>query len=331
MVQQALNNLGDKMKKKTKITIGALAVVGGIAAGFAIKQKIEKIVDEHLHRDGIAVIKRNLMSKKNREDFANNPEVILGRLFHENAPQINVSVKNSEGRNINALLYKQENEPSKYVILVHGYRASVKSVSYLAKRYFEAGYNVLVPYLRAHLGSDYDYCTMGWNERFDIIDWINYVNNSTQNAKIVLHGVSMGAATVMMTTGEVLPSCVVCAIEDCGYTSVYDAYTYKIPKMMKVPAFPAINIFRRAIKKRVGFDIKEASALEQVKKSHTPTLFIHGSDDSVVPVEMVHELYFSASCEKELLVCKGANHEMSALLYPDKYWNKVWNFIAKYE
>ena len=133
MVQQALNNLGDKMKKKTKITIGALAVVGGIAAGFAIKQKIEKIVDEHLHRDGIAVIKRNLMSKKNREDFANNPEVILGRLFHENAPQINVSVKNSEGRNINALLYKQENEPSKYVILVHGYRASVKSVSYLAK------------------------------------------------------------------------------------------------------------------------------------------------------------------------------------------------------
>ncbi len=319
------------MKRKTKFVLGAAAVVGGIAAGFAINKKIDALVDEHLHRDGIAVIKRNLMTKKNREDFANNPEVILGHLFYSTTPQINISIPNSEGRHINALLYKQENENSKYAIVVHGYRASVKSVSYLAKRYYEAGYNVLLPYLRAHLGSDYDYCTMGWHERFDIVDWINYIDRTAENAKIVLHGVSMGAATVMMTTGESLPSCVVCAIEDCGYTSVYDAYTYKIPKMMKIPAFPCIEIFRRAIKKRVGFDIKEASALEQVKKSCTPTLFIHGNDDTVVPVGMAHELYLNASCPKELMISKYANHEMSALLSPDKYWGKIWEFVAKYE
>lgn len=319
------------MKRKTKFVLGALTVVGGVVAGFAINKKIDALVDEHLHRDGIAVIKRKLMSKKNREDFANNPEVILGHLFYATAPQLNISIPNSEGRHINALLYKQENENSKYAIVVHGYRASVKSVSYLAKRYYEAGYNVVLPYLRAHLGSDYDYCTMGWHERFDIVDWINYIDRTADNAKIVLHGVSMGAATVMMTTGESLPSCVLCAIEDCGYTSVYDAYTYKIPKMMKIPSFPAIDIFRRAIKKRVGFDIKEASALEQIKKSCTPTLFIHGTDDTVVPVSMAHELYLAASCEKELAIFKNANHEMSALLYPDKYWGTVWEFVAKYE
>lgn len=319
------------MKNKTKLALGAIAAVGTVAAGFAINKKLDNLVDEHLHRDGISVIKRNLMSKKNREDFANNPEVVLGHLFYANAPQINVSIRNSEGRNINALLYKQDNENSKYAIVVHGYRASVKSVSYLARHYFEAGYNVLLPYLRAHLGSDYDYCTMGWHERFDIIDWINYIDSTTIDAKIILHGVSMGASTVMMTTGEILPSCVICAVEDCGYTSVYDAYRYKIPKMMKIPAFPSIDIFRRAIKKRVGFDIKEASALEQVKKSHTPTLFIHGNDDSVVPVSMAHELYLNASCEKKLLICRTANHEMSALLYPQKYWKTIWDFVGKYE
>lgn len=319
------------MKSKTKFTLSALAVVGGVATGIAIKKKIDKLVDEHLHRDGISVIKRKLMSKKNREDFENNPEVILGRLFYANAPQINVSILNSEGRSINALLYKQEDENANYAIVVHGYRASVKSVSYIAKRYFEAGYNVLLPYLRAHLGSDYDYSTMGWRERFDIVDWINYIDNTTENAKIVLHGVSMGAATVMMTTGENLSKSVICAIEDCGYTSVYDAYRYKMPKMMHIPAFPFLDIFRRAIKKRVGFDIKEASALEQVKKSQTPTLFIHGNDDTVVPVSMAHELYLNASCEKELFITKNANHEMSALLYPDKYWGKVFEFIEKYE
>ena len=316
------------MKAKTKLIIGALT---GVAAVFATSKALDKLVHEHLHREGIAVIKHKLMSKKNREDFANNPDVNLGKLFHASTPQTEVSILNREGRNINALLFKQENESKKYVIIVHGYRASVKSVSYLSKRYFEAGYNVLLPYLRAHLGSDYEYSTMGWHERFDIVDWINYINRNELGAKIVLHGVSMGAATVMMTTGEKLPQNVICAIEDCGYTSVYDAYTYKIPKMMKIPAFPCINIFRNAIKKRVGFDIKEASALNQVKKSKTPTLFIHGDEDSVVPVQMAKTLYNNAHCEKELLITKGANHEMSALMYPDLYWETVWGFIKKHE
>lgn len=316
------------MKTKSKLAIAALS---GVATVFAANKILDKLVHEHLHREGIAVIKRKLMTKKNREDFDSNPEVNLGRLFHASTPQTNVSIINSEGKNINALLYRQETESEKYVIIVHGYRASVKSVSYLSKRYFDEGYNVLVPYLRAHLGSDYDYCTMGWRERFDIVDWIGYINNTQTNAKIVLHGVSMGAATVMMTTGERLPQNVICAIEDCGYTSVYDAYSYKIPKMMHLPAFPSIDIFRNAIKKRVGFDIKEASALKQVKKSKTPILFIHGDEDTVVPVSMAKKLYAAANCEKELLVTKGANHEMSALMYPDLYWGKVWKFIEKYK
>ena len=109
LVQPELNNFGENMKTKTKLTLGALAIAGGVAAGIAINKKINALVDEHLHRDGISVIKRKLMSKKNREDFENNPEVILGRLFYATTPQIHISILNSEGRNINALLYKQEN------------------------------------------------------------------------------------------------------------------------------------------------------------------------------------------------------------------------------
>jgi len=133
-----------------------------------------------------------------------------------------------------------------------------------------------------------------------------------------------------MTTGEPLPSCVKCAIEDCGYTSVYDAYAYKIPRMMKIPATPSIDIFRRVIMKKVGFDIKEASALEQVKHSCTPTLFLHGTNDTVVPVSMAYELFASASCEKEILSFPKAEHAMSPLDHPDQYWNKVWEFIEKH-
>ncbi len=131
---------------------------------------IDKLVDKNLHRDGISVVKRKLMSKKNREDFASNSEVNLGKIFYAETPKTDISIKNRDGKSINALLFKQEDASSKYAIVVHGYRASVKSVSYIARRYYGAGYNVLLPYLRAHLGSDYEYSTMGWHERFDILD-----------------------------------------------------------------------------------------------------------------------------------------------------------------
>ena len=218
-------------------------------------------------------------------------------------------------------------------IMFHGYRGSgERDLSTGVKRAFLCKRNALVVDQRASGKSDGHTISFGINERHDCLNWINFVvKHFGDDVKIILTGISMGAATVMMTTGEKLPSNVVCAIEDCGYTSVYDAYSYKIPKMIHIPSFPFVDIFRTAIKKRVGFDIKEASALNQIKKSNTPTLFIHGNDDSVVPVSMAHELYNNASCEKELMVFKKANHEMSALLYPDKYWNKVWEFIKKYE
>ncbi|MBR3845735.1 MAG: alpha/beta fold hydrolase [Clostridia bacterium] len=318
------------MKTKTKIKLGAAAIIGGAVAGLALNKALDSLVNTHLGKSGIQNPKTSVMSKKNQDDVASSPEVILGQLFSVTAPQITVTVPNREGRYMNALLYRRENESSKYAIVVHGYRAGVKAVSYIARRYYDAGYNVLVPHLRAHKGSDYDFCTMGWLERLDIIDWANYIDSIATDAQIVLHGVSMGAATVMMCAGESLPPYIKCIIEDCGYTSVFDAYSYKIPKMMRIPAFPSVNIFRRAIMKRVGFDIKEASALNQVIRSRTPILFLHGSADSVVPVSMAYELYDAAGCEKDMMIFKNADHIMSPLLYPDAYWGKVFEFIGKY-
>lgn len=319
------------MKLTTKIKLGALGIIGGVAITATLKKTIDGLVNTHLSSKGIQHIKADVMSQKNKDDFANSPEVILGTLFHNTTPQTNITIPNREGRYINALVYNQNEESSKYVILVHGYRSQPKSLSYLAKHYFEAGYNVILPYMRAHYGSDYEYSTMGWFERFDIMDWIDYIDSKVESAHVILHGVSMGAATVMMTTGEHLPSCVKCAIEDCGYTSVYDAYSYKIPKMMHIPAFPTVDIFGSAIKKKIGFDIKVASALDQVKKSQVPTLFIHGESDSVVPVSMVYKLYENAACEKDILIVKNADHAMSPLVSPELYWNRVWNFIDMYK
>ena len=318
------------MKATTKIMLGAAAVIGGVAAGVAINKALDNLVNTHLGRDSIQHPKTKLMSKKNQEDFANSPEAILGQLFYASTPQINITIPNREGRHINALLYKKDAEESKYAIVVHGYRSTTKAVSYLARRYFEAGYNVLVPYLRAHHGSDYEYCTMGWHERFDIIDWINYIIEKDHEAKIILHGASMGAATVMNATGEELPDNVICCIEDCGFTTLWEQYSVQMSGMFKFPPEILLNIVNPVVKAKLGFNLKDNSPIEQVKKSKTPTLFIHGDKDTVVPFWMNYPLYQSANCEKERLVVEGATHAAAGYVYPEIYWDTITKFIDKH-
>ena len=140
----------------------------------------------------------------------------------------------------------------------------------------------------------------------------------------------MGAATVMNVTGEKLPANVICCIEDCGFTTLWDQYSVQIREMTKIPAELILNIVNGVTKRKLKFDLKENSPIEQVKKSNTPTLFIHGDKDSVVPFWMQYPLYQNAECEKEKLVVTGATHAASGYLYPEIYWGAIEKFINKY-
>ena len=98
-----------------------------------------------------------------------------------------------------------------------------------------------------------------------------------------------------------------------------------------IPAFPVLNMFQVVAKIRAGYDIKKASALEQVKKSNTPILFIHGDKDDFVPESMCEKLYDSANCIKEKLIISGAGHTDSKYKEPNTYYNKIFEFIDKVE
>ena len=65
-------------------------------------------------------------------------------------------------------------------------------MSNYGKKFYDMGYNVLIPDLRGHGMSEGDYIGMGWDERLDIIDLINYIIDVDKDSEIVLFGVSMG-------------------------------------------------------------------------------------------------------------------------------------------
>lgn len=226
---------------------------------------------------------------------------------------------------------ENNNESDVWVVTVHGYMGRGYKMSSYAENFYDMGYNVFVPDLRGHGDSEGNYIGMGWSDRQDIMKWINYIIEQHKDAKIILHGVSMGAATVMMTSGENLPSNVKAIIEDCGYTSAWDEFYYQIDNLFsKLPKNPILYASDFVTKLKAGYGFKEASAIDQVKKSETPMLFIHGDEDKFVPFYMLDKVYNVANVEKEKLVVEGAAHAKSAFTNPELYWNTVSNFINKY-
>ena len=219
---------------------------------------------------------------------------------------------------------------NKWAIVVHGYGGSGKLMSDKSKYFYDMGYNVLIPDLRGHGKSEGDYIGMGWKDRLDIISWINFIIKENPNAEIVLHGTSMGAATVLMTSGENLPSNVKAIVADCAYTSAWDEFSYQLETYLKVPSYYILNVTNMVTKLKAGYSLKEASALESVKKATVPILFIHGDKDKFVPYSMMDKLYDATNSPKEKLTIEGGEHANSDLVSPFLYWLTLEDFLNQY-
>lgn len=248
----------------------------------------------------------------------------MKKWYSENGEDVYIM---SDSLRLHGKLFK--NPGTKYALVCHGYTSKAKHMAGFVNKFHSLGYNVLAVDARAHGDSEGTKIGMGWVERFDVIEWIKYIISLEPDAQIILHGVSMGASTVLMASGEDLPKNVKAIIADCGYTSEWDEFRQEAD-VLHIPWFPVLNASSAISKVRDGYDFKQASAVEQVKKSHIPTLFIHGSKDELVPYGMLNELYSAANCEKEILTIQGAGHALSSSVAPELYWNTVETFLKKH-
>ena len=271
----------------------------------------------------------NPYSKHNiSEKIETNEEVAQESRQWLSENSVNVSLKSQDDLNLHAAYIDQNSHI--YMIMVHGYRGDGASIISPIKQMKKAGYNLLIPDLRGHGFSEGDYIGMGWDDREDIIQWIDYLLSKDPHASIILYGVSMGGATVMDVAGEKLPHQVKAIIEDCGYTSVWDIFKAHID-MNNIESEVALHMASLVTKIRAGYYLEDVRPIEQVKKSQTPMLFIHGAEDNFVHFSMVNELYNAATCPKEKLVIQGAGHANSCSVNSELYYQTIFRFIEKYE
>lgn len=302
------------------IVIG-LFVAGNYFYNVAINRNEDSI---DLHGGGKSVTATSLLSE---EEEQLKLEEITAWTEQQNFEI--VEIKSGDGLKLKARFLKNANPSGKAVILAHGYKGNSEQMPGITKFYYEEGYDILKPDARGHGLSEGDYIGYGWDDRKDYVRWASYLADKEGERDIFLHGFSMGAATVLMASGEKLPEQVKGIIADSGYTTVSEELSHQLKYLYHLPSFPVMQVTSAITKVRAGYTFGEASAIDSVAKNKLPLLIIHGDKDELVPTEMAERIYEKAKSDKELWIVPGAGHTEAYTIAEKEYQDKLKAFWAK--
>ena len=213
--------------------------------------------------------------------------------------------------------------------LIHGHKsAPLREFAGLARFFHEIGYNVVLPYQRAHGKSEGTYITLGIKERYDMRDWILKINEIYgKDLPLYIEGISMGCATALMTLSFDLPSNIKAVVADCGYTSPYDILWKVVRKNKNVPLPRLVigigNIMARLL---ADFDFNEYDTFKGLRYNKIPILFIHGTKDDFVPIEMTISNFEYCTSEKFLYLVEDAPHAISYFIDEEGYKKTIIDF-----
>lgn len=214
-------------------------------------------------------------------------------------------------------------------LMFHGYRGSAeRDLSGGVQRCFKLGRSALIVDQRCSGKSQGHVITFGINEHRDCLSWLDFMQERfSKDIKIILTGISMGAATVLMVADKPLPDNVIGILADCGYTSAKEIIK-KVIRGMGLPAELAYPFVKLGAKLYGGFDLEETSPLEAMKKCTVPVIFFHGEQDDYVPCRMSRINYRACTTRKMLVTVPGAGHGLSYPVAPEAYLDALREFFG---
>lgn len=244
-------------------------------------------------------------------------------------PSENVSITSFDGLKLYGKYYEC-NRSGVIELMFHGYRGSAeRDLCGGVQRAFSLGRNVLIVDQRTSRRSEGHTITFGVNESKDCLTWVDFmIGHFGPNVKIILTGISMGAATVVMAAGKELPKNVVGVLADCGYTSAEEIIK-KCAAEMKLPPKLVYPFIRLGAKLFGHFDLDETPPIEAIKHCKLPIIFFHGESDDFVPCYMSKAIFDACPSPKRLVTIPGAGHGLCYLIDPEGYLKNAAEFFTE--
>ena len=247
----------------------------------------------------------------------------------KNLPHEEFSITSFDGLKLYGKFYEYK-KGAPIELMFHGYRGSAeRDLSGGVQRCFKLERSALIVNQRCSGKSEGNVISFGINERRDCHAWVDFmIEHFGPDVKIILTGISMGAATVLMAAGEPLPKNVIGVLADCGYNSPKDIIK-KVIRQIGLP--PCIGYFFVKLGARIygHFDLEETSPEEALKKCTLPVIFIHGENDDFVPCEMSQKNYDACGSRKKIVTIKDAGHGLSYPVSPEQYLSELKEFFSE--
>ena len=315
------------MKTVLKLLIALCAAVFLLFAGVYLFLFRPNFTRAPMHRE-----------EENIKYFANNKEYHERHIADKNyilslSPKM-IEITSFDSLKLRSYVLERENALGT-ILLMHGFHSDpLREFATLARFYYENGYNVVLPFQRAHGESEGKYLTFGVKERYDCRDWlIEIAKIYGEDKPLFMQGISMGCATVLMTSSLAnLPKNLCGIIADCGFTTPYEIMYFVAKRERHLPMSNLLigigNLMTRFF---AGFDLNEASTLKSLRVNTKPVLFIHGTADDFVPFVMTWQNYEACKAEKELLAVDGAKHAVSNVMAYNEYTKTVSQFLLRYK
>ena len=236
------------------------------------------------------------------------------------------------GYMISCELLEPQNVPEvtrrKLAILCHGFSHAKYGSLIYAEIFLRLGYSVIIYDHRNHGLSGKAYTSMGYFEKYDltkVVDWC--YESFGADCRIVTHGESMGAATVILQLE--IDDRVTGVIADCAYSDLKQLLRYQLAKYYHLPLF-LLPIESLLAFLRAGFWYSEVSPIQVASKSDKPIMFIHGKKDGYVPTYMSKQMYACKKRNKAIYLVAGAKHAQSCLINRSGYAMRVKEFLEAY-
>ena len=204
------------------------------------------------------------------------------------------------------------NDPSdRYLLYLHGSALNIEANITHARRFRNLGFSVLLVSYRGYGKSDGTFPTEAQVYSDAQAAWTYLVEQkSIKPGAIFIYGHSLGGAVAIQLA--VNNPAAGGLIVEAAFTSIADVAR----RMPKYRIFPIELIVHQR------FD-----SAAKVSRLQVPVLYIHGTDDKLVPHEMSRELYRRTSSSKQLKFIRGGGHNNSAAVGGDDYLQAVRNFV----